>query len=266
MSHETDSPIRVVVTPSQSSCFAGEMMSITITFTNTKTSPENSSQAVTRTHKRGAHSISTVPLAQPPTSPRSPRMVLPAVVPRKLGENGVIERKGLIGRSDSHSRKMRNSNRSLSLDMTFKGNCEVSSEQETSPPPPKTPIHVQRALGTTTGTPHTAVVFGNRRLIHHPRSLISTHLITSGKICIASYLIQTPSCSQTISARRSNTVPTGHICPHYPIQPVILPLARSHIRKLTWVRSTHFAPTFLTSDYWYGAYFWSSETSGRHGG
>jgi hypothetical protein len=152
MSHDADSPIRVVVTPSQSSCFAGEMMSIAITFTNTNTAQENSSQAVARTHKRSAHSISAVPLAQPPTSPRSPRTVLPAIVTRKPGENDVVTRKGLIGRSGSHSRKMRNSNRSLSLDMTFKGNCEASPEQETSSPPPKTPIHVQRALGTMTST------------------------------------------------------------------------------------------------------------------
>ena len=150
MSHDADSPIRVVVTPSQSSCFAGEIISITITFTNTNTPQETSFQTVTRAHKRSAHSISAVPLAQPPTSPRSPRTALPVIVTRKLGENDVVERKGLIGRSDLYSRRTRNPNRSLSLDMTFKGNCGVSAEQETSSEPSKTPIHVQRALGNMT--------------------------------------------------------------------------------------------------------------------
>jgi hypothetical protein len=152
MSHDADSPIRVVVTPSQSSCFAGETMSITISFTNTNTAQDASSRAITRSHKRSAHSISAVPLAQPPTSPRSPRTVLPVILTRKPGESGVIERKGLIGRSDSNLRKTRNPNRSLSLDITFKGDGEVSPQPESSPSPSKTPVHVQRALGVTTGT------------------------------------------------------------------------------------------------------------------
>lgn len=152
MSHDADSPIRVVVTPSQSSCFAGEMISITITFTNTNTSQQTSSRTVPHAHKRSAHSISAVPLAQPPTSPRSPRTVLPLITTREQGENEVIERKGLIGRPDGNSRKTRISNRSLSLDMTFKGNVEVLLQQETPPSPSKTPIHVQRALGTASST------------------------------------------------------------------------------------------------------------------
>jgi hypothetical protein len=152
MSHDADSPIRVVVTPSQSSCFAGEMMTMTITFTNTNTTQQTfSSRAVSQMHKRSAHSISAVPLAQPPTSPRSPRTVLPVIVTRKPGESDVVERKGLIGRSE---RRIRNANRSLSLDLTFKGNGEVSPQQEIPSPPSKTPIHVQRALGTTTSTPN----------------------------------------------------------------------------------------------------------------
>ena len=150
MSHDGDSPIRVAVTPSQSSCFAGEIMTMTVTFTNMNTAQQTfSSRAVSQTHKRSAHSISAVPLAQPPTSPRSPRTVLPVITTRKPGESDVLERKGLVGRSE---RRMRNSNRSLSLDMTFKGDVEVSPQQETSSPPSKTPVHVQRALGTMTST------------------------------------------------------------------------------------------------------------------
>ena len=127
-------------------------MTMAITFTNTNTAQQTSpSRVVSQTHKRSAHSISAVPLAQPPTSPRSPRTVLPVTVTRKPGESDVVERKGLVGRSE---RRARNSNRSLSLDMTFKANGELSPQQETSSPPSKTPIHVQRALGTTTSAPN----------------------------------------------------------------------------------------------------------------
>ena len=153
MSSDAESPIRVVVTPSQSSCFAGETMTMTITFTNTNTAQQTcSSRTVSQTHKRSAHSISAVPLAQPPTSPRSPRTVLPIITTRKPGESDVSERKGLVGRSDGSPKRTRNPNRSLSLDMTFKGSGEASPQQETSSPLPKTPIHVQRALGTATST------------------------------------------------------------------------------------------------------------------
>lgn len=154
MSSDAESPIRVVVTPSQSSCFAGETMTMAITFTNTNTAQQASSfRTVSHTHKRSAHSISAVPLAQPPTSPRSPRTVLPIITTRKPGESDVPERKGLVGRSDGSSKRTRN-NRSLSLDMTFKGSGEASPQQESSSPLPKTPIHVQRALGTATSMPN----------------------------------------------------------------------------------------------------------------
>ncbi|KAF5355720.1 hypothetical protein D9756_004398 [Leucocoprinus leucothites] len=78
-----ESPVRVVITPSQSSFFAGEQFSVTITFTNTRTSEAGPSKhhleqayPQTRTHKRGAHSISSAPLARPPTSPGTPRTLL----------------------------------------------------------------------------------------------------------------------------------------------------------------------------------------------
>ncbi|KAE9404371.1 Rgp1-domain-containing protein [Gymnopus androsaceus JB14] len=75
MATDSDSPIRVVVTPSQSSYFAGETLSVTITFTNTRTrSPEGETDRAgpsrsARTHKRASHSISSAPIARPPTSP-----------------------------------------------------------------------------------------------------------------------------------------------------------------------------------------------------
>ncbi|KAH9850644.1 Rgp1-domain-containing protein [Lenzites betulinus] len=93
-----DEGIRVVVTPSQASYFAGEAFSVTITFTNTRTpeapaAPRSASHA----HRRGAHSISSVPLARPPTSPGTPRTVVPVFTSRANGESSSTRRKGLIG-------------------------------------------------------------------------------------------------------------------------------------------------------------------------
>ncbi|OAX37755.1 Rgp1-domain-containing protein [Rhizopogon vinicolor AM-OR11-026] len=98
-----DPSIRVQVLPSQNAYFAGESFSVTITFTNTRL-PVNSNHTqepasapipAQKSHKRNAHSISSAPLARPPTSPglgsRPPDIV------RALG-NGIGDgRKGLIG-------------------------------------------------------------------------------------------------------------------------------------------------------------------------
>lgn len=94
-----DEAIRVVVTPSQASYFAGEPFLVTITFTNTRT-PEalTAPRSASHAHRRGAHSISSVPLARPPTSPGTPRTVVPVFPSRANGEGGSTRRKGLIGR------------------------------------------------------------------------------------------------------------------------------------------------------------------------
>ncbi|KAG5644125.1 hypothetical protein DXG03_009072 [Asterophora parasitica] len=97
---EADTGVRVVVTPSQSSYFAGEPFAVTVTFTNTR-SPE-SGPSRTPTHKRGAHSISSAPLARPPTSPGPPRTPVPTALqhasPLKDGDDGPA-RKGLVGKA-----------------------------------------------------------------------------------------------------------------------------------------------------------------------
>ncbi|KAH9927442.1 Rgp1-domain-containing protein [Epithele typhae] len=82
-----DEAIRVVVTPSQASYFAGEPFSVTITFTNTRTpeAPPAAPRSSSQIHRRGAHSISSVPLSRPPTSPDFSE-----------GRNSAA-RKGLIG-------------------------------------------------------------------------------------------------------------------------------------------------------------------------
>ncbi|KAI0825254.1 Rgp1-domain-containing protein [Trametes gibbosa] len=96
--HGLDEAIRVVVTPSQASYFAGEPFSVTITFTNTRT-PEAPTvpRSASHAHRRGAHSISSVPLARPPTSPGTPRTAVPVFTSRANGQNNSTRRKGLIG-------------------------------------------------------------------------------------------------------------------------------------------------------------------------
>jgi hypothetical protein len=100
-SGDTDSAIRVTVTPSQSSYFAGELFSITITFTNTRNPESLPLRTQSHTHKRGAHSISSAPLARPPTSPGTPRTAVPAA-PTRVNNGGTrIVRKGFIGKGPS---------------------------------------------------------------------------------------------------------------------------------------------------------------------
>ncbi|KAI0294813.1 Rgp1-domain-containing protein [Russula brevipes] len=71
--HVADTALRIVVTPSQSSYFAGEPLSVTIKITNTR-SPQAQVAATPRsTHKRSAHSVSSARLARPPTSPGLPK-------------------------------------------------------------------------------------------------------------------------------------------------------------------------------------------------
>ncbi|KAF7299441.1 hypothetical protein MIND_00893900 [Mycena indigotica] len=104
-STDLDTGVRVVVRPNQSSYFAGEPFSVTVTFTNTRSldqpfSPTSQKQQ----HKRNAHSISSAPIARPPTSPgtpRTPRTALPPPPPTIRDAHPT--RKGLIGRTSQSS-------------------------------------------------------------------------------------------------------------------------------------------------------------------
>ncbi|KAI9566972.1 Rgp1-domain-containing protein [Boletus coccyginus] len=90
-----ESAIRVHVSPAQASYFAGEQFSVTITFTNTRT-PE--SPKVRNSHRRGAHSISSAPLARPPTSPGIPRQTVLAPVSTPVNHaRDMPARKRLVG-------------------------------------------------------------------------------------------------------------------------------------------------------------------------
>lgn len=96
---DADSPVRVVVTPSQSSYFAGEPFSVTITFTNTRSPEAGPSKPSSHSHKRGAHSISSAPLARPPTSPGTPRSALTQSPNRTKPLDELPRRKGFIGKT-----------------------------------------------------------------------------------------------------------------------------------------------------------------------
>ncbi|KAI9445567.1 Rgp1-domain-containing protein [Lactarius indigo] len=104
-----DTALRVVVTPSQSSYFAGEPLSVTITITN-----------------RSAHSVSSARLARPPTSPGLPKSPLTAPLRHVPAKVSAPTRKGLIGTapprngcSDVSCSERRVPARSLSVDIPF---------------------------------------------------------------------------------------------------------------------------------------------------
>jgi hypothetical protein len=173
---ELDSPIRVVITPSQSAYYAGEPFTVTITFTNTRTVEDSGPARSGRpsfSHKRNAHSISSAPLAKPPTSPGIPSA---SVTPRTAGRSsspfgvaasrrvpgGSLKRRGLVGAGVTldaedassgdaasegadpvHSRR-RAAGRSLSVDITPRASEPPRGDYEVSP---NSPIMVQRALG-----------------------------------------------------------------------------------------------------------------------
>lgn len=96
-----DEAIRVVVSPSQASYFAGEPFSVSITITNLRTphtsvTPRSVSHSA-YIHKRGAHSVSYVPMARPPTSP-GVRTAVPASSVRQFDERNSPVRRGIVGR------------------------------------------------------------------------------------------------------------------------------------------------------------------------
>ena len=96
-----DEAVRVTIIPSQASYFAGEVFAVNITITNTRR-PEtvlpakSSSQSASYRHKRGAHSVSYVPIARPPTSP-GVRTAIPAMASNSVCGTISVGRRGLVG-------------------------------------------------------------------------------------------------------------------------------------------------------------------------
>lgn len=126
------SGIRVSVVPSQAAYFAGEHFSFTITFHNpalpdAPSGPQRSS-SFSPGHHRAAHSISSAPLAKPPTSPGTPKTAYPSYGRQQdLNGNGAAGdtlRKGLVGqrhegpRSAVEPAKQRAASKSLSVSIS----------------------------------------------------------------------------------------------------------------------------------------------------
>ncbi|KAL4255391.1 hypothetical protein AB1N83_013033 [Pleurotus pulmonarius] len=133
----TDAAIQVVVTPSQSCYFAGESFAVQITFTNTRTPDAPPPRtALSHTHKRAAHSISSAPLARPPTSPRTPRTMISSI-PSQLGMgDGPVVRRNLIGKSMSGEKDSVSKAQSRSLSVAI------------------APYELEEQLKRTASTPH----------------------------------------------------------------------------------------------------------------
>ncbi|KAL0945622.1 hypothetical protein HGRIS_014776 [Hohenbuehelia grisea] len=115
----SDSAVRVVVTPSQSAYFAGEPFTVTITLTNTRTPDAGPPRTASQTHKRAAHSISSAPLARPPTSPGTPRSSVVNFPVRSRTSDDTLLRKNLVGKQRSLPSKPRpTSSRSMSVNLS----------------------------------------------------------------------------------------------------------------------------------------------------
>ncbi|TCD68602.1 hypothetical protein EIP91_010393 [Steccherinum ochraceum] len=157
---DTNEPVRVVVTPSQASYFAGETFTVTITITNVRSQEpappiaRSASHSTGHVHKRGAHSISSVPLARPPTSPISRTTSQQGSTGAKQdGGLGTGVRRGLIGNrpmkngdsvvadsEDADPGKRPSLAKSLSLSIS-PGEFQAHLKDETKG---KTPIHSVR--------------------------------------------------------------------------------------------------------------------------
>lgn len=95
--------LEVVISPSSSCYFAGEQFQAKVTFTNT-----NSPATARQQHRRGAHSISSAPLARPPTSPGVLSKHFPGNSPKtptnpvQITHPHPQRRRGVIGKGQTH--------------------------------------------------------------------------------------------------------------------------------------------------------------------
>lgn len=160
MSADVDSPVRVTVTPSQSCYFAGESFSVTITFTNIRTSEPTPTRSTPHSHKRGAHSISSAPLARPPTSPGIPTTPVSAFATRSRTIDDTPVRKGLLGRDTGEQlpdlleqRRKRLLAKSLSVNISPQELEETLGEGGIAKSLVSTPLSVPRPSPSSPKTP-----------------------------------------------------------------------------------------------------------------
>ncbi|KAF8525087.1 Rgp1-domain-containing protein [Hysterangium stoloniferum] len=150
------SGIRVVIEPSQSAYFAGEPFSCTITFSNTHTTdPTPSGRSVSAFnlgHKRAAHSVSSAPMARPPTSPGTPKTAQPFLTRQngRSDEEEPVRRRGLVGKPLLEKTR-RYPARSLSVDISPQDFGKRFAEPD---PPHSPPVRRSKSEKASPTTPH----------------------------------------------------------------------------------------------------------------
>lgn len=188
--------VRVVVTPSQASFFAGERFSVTITITNMQR-PQSGLQSISDTppqsHKRGAHSVSYVPMARPPTSPGT-RVALTAPSSRSLPTGNVVVRRGVLGKprpskgaddEDEQSvqtRKRLLLNRSQSISVSVHDLSSVSLHDVKG----KSPLRTLRMLETPISCTYFVTLCQLHTKSRNESANFSSSLVTSRKVRICS--------------------------------------------------------------------------------
>ncbi|KAG2356055.1 Rgp1-domain-containing protein [Suillus spraguei] len=130
---DADPFIKVKVSPTQSAYFAGETFSVAITFTNTR--PHNTPPPIHKSHKRNTHSISSAPLARPPTSPEGRKGLI---------GNGTVDAKGK-GKEVLQARRnaLEQAKRSASVDIS--ASEEYVQAYEVDPVTPRTTFPIPQS-------------------------------------------------------------------------------------------------------------------------
>ncbi|EIN13130.1 Rgp1-domain-containing protein [Punctularia strigosozonata HHB-11173 SS5] len=225
----TDTGIRVSVTPSQSSYFAGEPFAVTITFTNTR-SPTAPAPSVARSashghHRRGAHSISSAPLARPPTSPGTPRASATPTQTKIAGAGRTYARKGLVGperkkevgaEHDGEQRRHKMGGKALSVSVT----APHEFARPASPVTPNTPEDVRSPHSPKISSPLARTAAFPARP-GHPHARKDSVILTasSSSASDAGSVPPTPSTSFTLSLAPISESTSAPSPPPVPIPP-----------------------------------------------
>jgi hypothetical protein len=189
-------------------------MTVVITFTNTRSAQPGPQRNQPYSHKRSAHSVSAVPLARPPTSPRTPRTAIPPVPTRSSSDGDALRRKGLVGRGKtgisiqtSDLKLGRGPNRSLSLDISAQNaDGMVSSPSEGSLT--KAPLHVQRALSANGSGKYRSFALLTCSYIY--RIYTPSRAISIGKKCFVATLAKASTCPKNVCIGRAFSFPRHH--------------------------------------------------------
>ena len=161
--HLTITMIEVAIGGYESSYFAGEQVELTVTFTNTNSRPSSSSLTTPvspnpprspASHRRGTHSISSVPLPRPPTSPGVQSFHTHHRPPLSTSSNLPRTRRGLIGFPSTPLQSphyvQRNTPSSTAVSRAKRLASSRSLSDSLSPPQLEDPLNDSRAPSTST--------------------------------------------------------------------------------------------------------------------